>query len=104
MLTHFSDLGIDILNIKDSFYNDICYPYSNSVSDLILKDRISDIYQNYSLCDNNCEYNSIDLKNMSISCSCKIKTDINTDIEPPTFGNIVEDTFIYSTFWCIKML
>ena len=102
MLTHFSDLGIDILDIKDSFYNDICYPYSNSVSDLVLKDRISDIYQNYSLCDNNCEYNGINLEKMFISCSCKVKKEINTDIKPPNFGIIVEDTFIYSNFGAIQ--
>ena len=102
MITYFSDLGIDILNIQDSFFNDICYPYSNSVSDLVLKDRVSDIYQNYSLCDYNCEYDGINLTNMSISCSCKVKTDINIDIEPPVFGHIVEDTFIYSNFGVIK--
>ena len=102
MIKYFSELGVDILNIKDSFYNDICFSYSNSVSDLVLKDRISDIYQNYSFCDNNCEYHNIDLKNMSITCSCKIKTHINTDIEPPIFGNIVEDTFVYSNFGVIK--
>ena len=75
------------------------FPYSNSVSDLVLKDRK---YQNYSLCDNNCEYNGIELKENSIACSCKIKTNIKSDIEPCNFGNIVEDTFIYSNFGVIK--
>ena len=73
MITYFSNLGIDILDIQDPFFNDICFPYSNSESDIVLKDRIADIYQNYSFCDNNCEYDGINLENMSISCSCKIK-------------------------------
>ena len=102
MISYFSDLGIDIFNINDSFFNDICYPYSNSFSDLVLNDRKSDIYQNYSLCDNNCEYDGIDLQNKSITCSCKIKTEIDTDIKPPEFAVIVEDTFIYSNFGVIK--
>ena len=102
MISYFSELGIDILNIEDPFFNDICFPYSNSVSDIVLKDRISDIYQNFSLCENNCEYDGINLKNMSISCLCKVKKKVNTDVEHPIFGHIVEDTFIYSNFGVIK--
>ena len=48
---NFKNLGIDIFNINDSFFNDICQPYSESNNDLILEDRIKDIYQNYSLCE-----------------------------------------------------
>ena len=101
MITYFSDLGVDILNIKDSFFNEICYPYSNSVNDVILEDRVSDIYQNYSLCDNNCEYEKINLESMIITCSCKIKKEINTDIEPIAFGGIVKSTFKNSNFGVI---
>ena len=45
MVNYYSDLGIDIFNSKDSFFNDICYPFSNENSDIILKDRILDIYK-----------------------------------------------------------
>ena len=48
MILYYSELGIDIFNLNDSFFNDICYPFSNSNNDIILNDRISDIYQNYS--------------------------------------------------------
>ena len=67
----FKNLGIDIFNINDSFFNDICQPYSESDNDMILEDRIKDIYQNYSLCEIGCNYNNIDLENMTISCKCK---------------------------------
>ena len=40
---NFEKSGIDIFNINDSFFNDICYPYSESDNDLILEDRIEDI-------------------------------------------------------------
>ena len=102
MISYYSDLGIDILNIKDSFFNDICYPFSNSNSDIILKDRISDIYQNYSLCEPNCEYNHSDIESNSVTCICQIKTEINTEIEPPVFSTIVIDTFKNSNFGVLK--
>ena len=102
MLSYYSDLGIDILDINDSFFNDICYPFSNSNSDIILKDRVTDIYQNFSLCDNNCDYDKIDIQNMTITCTCSIKTEISTKVDPPVFVNILMDTFKYSSFGVIK--
>ena len=102
MISQYSELGIDIFNSQDSFFNDICYPFSISNSDVILKDRVSDIYQNYSLCDNGCEYEQIDIQNMSVTCSCNIKTEINTEVSPPVFGEIVEDTFKDSNFGVIR--
>ena len=101
-ISHYSNLGIDILNIKHSFFNDICYPFSNTNSDLILKDRVTDIYQNFSLCDNNCDYDKIDIQNMTIACTCSVKTEINIKVEPPVFGEIVKDTFKDSNFGVIK--
>ena len=102
MISEYSERGIDIFNSQDSFFNDICYPFSISNSDVILKDRVSDIYQNYSLCDNGCEYEQIDIQNMSVTCSCNIKTEINTEVSPPVFGEIVEDTFKDSNFGVIR--
>ena len=101
-ISHFGDIDVDIFNIKDKFFNDICYPYSEGDSDLILEDRIKDIYQNYSLCENNCEYEKINLNNMTISCDCSIKTKIETKIEDPTFRVIVYNVFKFSTFKVIK--
>ena len=76
----FKDLGVDIFNIRDSFFNDICEPYSESNNDLILDDRIKDIFQNYSLCEEGCTYNEIDLENKIISCDCKVKSTVTTNI------------------------
>ena len=79
---YFKQSGIDIFNINDSFFNDICEPYSDSDDDLILEDRIRDIYQNYSLCEDGCSYDKIDLDNLTISCECKVKDNISTVITP----------------------
>ena len=78
----FKDLGVDIFNINDSFFNDICEPYSDSNNDLILEDRIKDIYQNYSLCEEGCTYKGIDLENMTLSCECNVKENVSTVLSP----------------------
>ena len=102
MILYYSELGIDIFNLNDSFFNDICFPFSNSNSDIILKDRISDIYQNYSLCDNNCEYDFIDIESNIVTCNCEIKTEVNTAVSSPVFNNIVENIFKNSNIGILK--
>ena len=73
---YFKGLRIDIFNIKDSFFNDICRPYSNKKNDIILKDRIRDIFKNYSLCNERCEYNGINIESKTSSCICEVKNNI----------------------------
>ena len=63
---------------KNKDVNNICYPYSDdSKNDIVLEDRIKDIYQNYSFCDEGCTYNDINTTYMIISCDCKVKTNIS---------------------------
>jgi hypothetical protein len=65
----FKDLGIDIFNINDSFFTDVCHSYSDSENDMTLKDRIKQIFQNFSLCEEGCSYDEIDLGNMTVNCN-----------------------------------
>ena len=102
IISYYDELGIDIFNKNDSFFNDLCYSFSVSDSDIILKDRVSDIYQNYSLCDNGCEYDTIDLNNMSVTCTCKVKTEINTEIDNIYFGQMIQQTFKDSNIGVIR--
>ena len=92
-INHYSELGIDIFNIKDNFFNDICYSYSENGADMILNDRISDIYENYSLCENNCYYVSINLTLNTSICKCFVKTSIDSKTESPTLSEIIKDSF-----------
>ena len=101
-ISFFSDMNVDIFNSKDEFFNDICFSYSENNSDMILKDRISNIYQNYSLCDNNCEYNNINITSNLISCYCNIKSEIETQKPPLKFNKIYLDLFSETTFGVIK--
>ena len=70
--------GIDVFNINDSFFWDVCQPFSDSENDVILEDRIKYLYQNISLCEQGCTYNKINLENMTVLCDCKIKENIVT--------------------------
>ena len=78
-LKKFKENNIDLLNLNNSFFNDICYPYSEGDSDLTLKDRIKYFSKlfNLSLCEDNCVYDNIDLENMTISCICTIKSEMD---------------------------
>ena len=99
----FFDKGIDILNSSDAFFNDICYTYSDGESDIILSDRISEIYQNYSLCDSGCDYEGIDTVNLTVSCSCSVVTnDTDDEEEGVNLKEIVLGLFEDSTFGVVK--
>ena len=79
-ISTFKGNNIDIFNITDYFFNDICSSYSDSGNDVVLKDRINDFYQNYSLCDEGCIYNEINLELMMITCDCKVKQNITNKL------------------------
>ena len=100
-VSSFKEKGIDIFNINDSFFHDICKPYSNSKNDIILKERIKDIYQNYSICDEGCIYNQINTEYMTIECDCKIKTNLTIN-ETSLNLNQYEDIKTESNFGLIK--
>jgi surface protein len=103
-IKYFNEKGIDIFNINDTFFNDICYPYSdnNSNSDMILSDRVSDIYQNLSICGKECEYNSFNIDKQAVNCNCKIKKEVNSEAEEDNLVNYIEYTFLDSNFGVIK--
>ena len=102
MISHYSDLNIDIFNIEDSFFNDICYPFSDNKADLVLNDRVNDIYQNYSLCENNCVYKEIDAESLTVKCQCNVKEEIDIEEKPPIFSQIVKNSFADSNFGVIR--
>ena len=104
LISKFSDLGVDVFNIKDEFFNDICKPYSDdgSNSDMILSDRVSDIYQNVSLCGDDCEYVSFDLEKLSVNCNCKVKQEASGEPEKGNFASSITSAFLDSNFGVIK--
>ena len=100
----FREKGIDIFNIEEDFFNDICFPYSDeaSNSDMILTDRVSDIYQNFSLCEEGCEYEYLDIEGNSVKCNCNIKKRIDPEVKEPVLKTYFVSAFLESNFGIIK--
>ena len=67
--------GYDLFDSNDSFYNDICTPYSSiNNTDVILKDRKILYYNNnITFCEKNCQYNNINTNNLKVSCLCSVQ-------------------------------
>ena len=79
--TSLTDQGVNIFDLSDPFYTDLCYDFDNPKSrDIPLSERINTIYPNVSLCDERCEINGIDLETLVADCNCKFKEMENNDI------------------------
>ena len=73
----FADQNINIFNISDKFYSDICKHYkSPNNKDIPLQLRFQIYFPNISLCDENCISKGVDLKTMESICYCPF-TDFN---------------------------
>ena len=102
-ISYFQNMGIDVFDLNDDFFNDICYPYfDKNNSDMILKDRVSDIYQNYSLCEKECEYELFNIDPLYVNCSCNVKQEVSNEIKEGNFKTYILGSFLYSNFGVIK--
>ena len=104
--------GYDIYNPNDSFYNDICTKYTSvNNTDLILNDRKSIFYDNQIFCQENCQYNGINLDIKHAKCECSLST-TEIEYESKKFSGIeivtsFYEVIKYSNFLilkCYKML
>jgi len=68
-----------LYNIDSDYYNDLCYPYTNSKgADVTLNDRRTEYANNNkSICDENCKYYGYDNVNQRLICSCEVKSSIS---------------------------
>ena len=62
--------SIDVFNPEDEFFNDICYRYSSNGKDILIQDRRTYIYDNTSLCEPGCIYQSINYSSNTVNCEC----------------------------------
>lgn len=42
MISSFENMGVNVFDINNFFFNDLCTPYSDNGNDIILQDRIKD--------------------------------------------------------------
>ena len=68
------NLGYNIFDLKDPFYNDICTPFtSSSNTDMLLSDRINIIFYNDdSTCQKNCNLSNYLQNSQYINCTCSV--------------------------------
>ena len=67
----FSNLGIDVFNPADIFFNDLCHPYDNPDNkDITLNDRRNDFYQNVTFCQDGCTFTGINYTFNFANCLC----------------------------------
>ena len=97
-----NESGYDLYNINNSFYNELCSPFTtDNGTDILLSDRIIDYYENVSLCENGCNYKQYDYISKIVECECSIKKEIEINetevnkksflssfIDPDNFSNI----------------
>ena len=100
----FQEKGVNILDINDAFFRDICFPYFDEAtdSDMILADRISDIFLNVSLCESGCKYRFFDLDKMKANCDCRVKFEINREFDRGDLVLPIKTAFLDSNFGVVK--
>ena len=94
--TSLTEQGINIFDLNDPFYQDLCYDFDNpSNKDIPLSERISTIYPDVSLCDEGCQMNAIDLESMTAVCNCKFNDIANSKIikENALLDNVIGEVF-----------
>ena len=88
-LTH---QDINIFNLSDDFYTDICYHFdSPNGKDVPLQDRIKKYYPNITLCNIGCTSKGVNLTTMESICECKFNNLMNNEL-------IEGNAFIQNTF------
>ena len=81
LFSSLNDYGYNLFNQNDSFYNDICTPYTTqNGTDILLLDRKVDIYAqngNKELCQDGCELQYYNETSKKAKCNCGIKPEEN---------------------------
>ena len=95
-----SKQGIDVFNLNDKFFNDICHPFENSEGkDIILNDRRNEIYQDVNFCQDGCTYYGINYDLNAANCLCNSSFLQEHDIQnKEKEGNIVNFKSITQSF------
>ena len=69
-----TEQGINIFDLNDPFYKDICYDFDNpNKRDIALRDRVKEVYPNAVLCEEGCRNKGIDLGDMTARCDCTFR-------------------------------
>ena len=88
-------LGYDLYNPNDSFYHDLCTPFTtDSKTDILLSDRRLDIFKNKTFCEEGCIYKHYNYLYEKVQCECSIKEKVEPNIDSIKFyGNLLFSAF-----------
>ena len=86
--------GVNVFDINDPFFNDICYPYQDeNGNDIPLQSRKEDFYQDTAICIKGCEYSGIDKNTSKVMCNCNADAlVINKDEDDETILGYLDDS------------
>ena len=95
LYSELNEMGYDLNNPNDTFYQDICCPFTTEYkTDILLNDRRLNYYQNITFCEEGCTYKEYDYAESKVKCECNIKTEFDKDILNVRFySNLVLNTF-----------
>ena len=83
LFSSLSNSGYNLFNENDSFYNDICTPYTTkNGTDILLIDRKVDIYSkngNMQLCQKDCILEFYNETSKKAKCNCAVQQDKEND-------------------------
>ena len=103
------NLGYDLFDINNDFYQDICTPYkSSNGTDVILSDRLNYYFNNEETqCQPNCKFSNYSLESQYLKCECSIeKTEIvfekSNHFESKTIYKSFYDILKYSNYKVLK--
>ena len=87
LFDYLNNLGHNLFDPHDSFYNDICSTYtSNKKTDVLLSDRQKYLFVDNSFCQGNCKFEFYNSSNNKALCKCPSQEDlIKRDIEKIDF-------------------
>ena len=89
-----NDLGYDPYDHKSPIYYDKCISLTDKGNDIILEDRVNDIYNTINPCLSYCEYKGLNKETGIIHCECKINLELNESKN----NNKKKDNLFISTF------
>ena len=94
LVKYFTNLNINIFDINDPFFTDICFNFSKDGKDVPLDDRIQLYFLNISLCEDGCTNKGINFETFEVECSCDVHISENkkiSDITKTFFDNPISN-------------
>jgi hypothetical protein len=99
------DLGYNIFDLSDPFYNDICSIFTYNNTEIILPERkhLLDL-SNETFCMINCNFTNIDINTMRSICICNSNSNKNTTENDNNIYNILRQSINFAKSSNIKVV